>query len=46
MNKPSVKKTLSGTKIQLDPHEKKTHQGNGRNSRPRGTRKPYRGQGK
>lgn len=40
------KKSLSGVTIQIDPKPKKTRQGNGQHSKPRGTRKLTRGQGR
>jgi hypothetical protein len=40
-----AKAGLSGT-IRKEPIKKTTHQGNGRGSKPRGTRKLLRGQGR
>lgn len=44
--KSSSKKTLSGSTIQIERRGKKTRQGNGLRSKPRGTKKLRRGQGK
>lgn len=40
-----AKAGLSGT-IRKEPIQKLTRQGSGRRSKPRGDRKPYRGQGR
>ncbi len=41
-----VKKTLSGKPIRLPPKPKQTTQGQSKNSKPKGSRKLKRGQGK
>lgn len=43
--KQTTKKTLNGASVQISPGRKKTRQGNGLNSKPRGTRKLKVGQG-